>query len=162
MKNEKKEKLFSTGNIILAVIIVLLLASIFFDFFKKDATKATTNTCPVAIENLVITNVVYAEDGVPYDPARTTAPELNEKANYTISAILRNSGDAPIEITTLGLTQKHLGDMNPVSITPIIIQPKDMQKLKIQLDGGDYHKIDVFSKDKCKGNTIWHDAVGHV
>ncbi|MBU0472079.1 MAG: hypothetical protein KKF89_05420 [Nanoarchaeota archaeon] len=155
MAKKQVEKIFSPGNIILGIIIIVLIASLFFDFFGSSPTE--TLGCPRAIEGLITTNVIYSGDGVVFLEDRVIKAEDNPLVEYTISALLRNIGEEDITIKYVGLTKQDLGDLDLLEIEPIIISAKSMKTMSIVVPSGTYHKIDLYTDDTCEGITMWHE-----
>lgn len=154
---KKSDKLFTPGNIVLGIIIIVLIGSLFFDFFGGGDEEEIIG-CPRAIDNLIVTNVVFAEDGVPFSQERVVKPEDNPEAVYTISALLRNVGDEEIVIAQLGLTEYNFGPLNLVDVEDAIIPPKSMKSIEYQVQSAGYHKIDLYTNDPCQGVAIWHEG----
>lgn len=163
MANKKKkdeDKLFTPGNIILGIIIIVLIGSLFFDFFGKESNVGAT--CPQAIPSLIISNFVYTKDSIPINPSRLFVEDDDPNAKYEISALLRNLGKEDIAIENIALTEKHMGSLELTKLDePVIVEAGSMKTMKIQLPSGSYHKMDLYTANPCEGNTVWHDQVGH-
>ncbi|MBU1201409.1 MAG: hypothetical protein KJ583_07165 [Nanoarchaeota archaeon] len=155
-KIEGKENMFSTGNIILGVIIIILIGSLFFDFFGGK-TESGPVGCPIPIANLIVTNVMYSGNEEIYTESRVTKPRINPDVEYKISALLRNIGKEDITITSLLLTEENLGIGDVLDIEPIVVPSNTIKKIEIKMPSGSYHKIDIYS-DACTGNVIFHES----
>ena len=156
----KKDKIFTPGNIILGIIIIVLVVSLFFDFFKQgDDTKITEKTgCPYQDPNILISNIVFSENGVPISDDRLIKPDADTIADYRLKALIRNLGTETVVFTKVGLTGQDLGDLTLVDIDPIEIEANSMATLDVKIDSGGYHKIDLYtSRGPCEGYTLFHE-----
>lgn len=153
---KKKDDLLTPGNIILGIIIIVLIGSLFFDFFG-GAKETTPQGCPVPIENLIASNVAYMAGDEVMSEDRLIKPEPNDNVSYSISGIFRNIGDEAIEIRQLLLTNQNMGAGDMVDLEePIIINANSIKTFNISLPRGDYHKIDAYA-GACEGNILWHE-----
>jgi len=155
MAIKSKEKIFTSGNIILAIIIIILIGSLFFDFFKGTKEEVVAG-CPQAIPNLIVTNVIYSGDGTIYTADRLTKPKIDNNVEYKISALFRNIGKDNITINSLLLTTDNLGVGDVLNIEPLTILGNEIKKVEITIPGGDYHKIDAYT-NACNGIVLFHE-----
>ncbi|MBU0666233.1 MAG: hypothetical protein ABIC91_00430 [Nanoarchaeota archaeon] len=159
-KKKNEDKLFTPGNIILGVIIIVLIGSLFFDFFGKN--QNTDGGCPQVIPSLIISNFVYTKNSIPINPSRLIVEDDDPNAKYEISALLRNLGKEDIAIENIALTEVHMGALELTQLDePVIVEAGSMKTMNIQLPSGTTHKIDIYTANPCEGNNVWHDQVGH-
>jgi hypothetical protein len=155
---KEKDNLFTPGNIILGIIIIVLIGSLFFDFFgSSEQEEDGLLVCPRQIKNVQISNVVYAADGKAMMEDRIIKPEDNNETEYTVSALIRNYGDEEIIISKLGLTTENFGDLNLIEVNDTVIPANSMKTIKYVVPSGEYHKIDIYTNDPCEGNVLWHE-----
>jgi len=157
MKNKQDEKLLTPGNIILGIIILALIGSLFFDFFGGSSEPLNFD-CPRAIDDLIITNIIYAANNEPMLNNRVLKPKFDENINYSLSALLRNVGEDEVVISRLGLTKENLGTLELIDVELETIPGKSMKTIEISIPSGEYHKIDLYTDDPCEGNTVWHES----
>ena len=151
----KKEKLLTPGNVILGIIIIALIGSLFFDFF--GGIEDDPLGCPRPIDNFIVTNIVYANNGNPIFEDRVIKEDDNPLNVYTVSALLRNIGKENIIIAQLGLTLFNLGPLELVKINGTVIESQSLKAVTFQVPSGTYHKIDFYSDNPCEGVTVWHE-----
>jgi len=147
MKKLDLKKIDKT-SIILGLIILVLVGSIFYDFFGGQSQPVTSSR---------------PQDRPDANPCKLPVPglaayDIFESADKEyINATIENHGRKALEITQFKFAKWDQGETYREK-ADIILQPGEKKNISITVIPYEHHKVDLMTDSPCGETTIWHEG----